>query len=66
MIQSNSKKVKVYSKACPIFVPIIEQGLIKEKYYDKIIEENLKFFKNKRLNSLILGCTHYPLSLIHI
>ena len=61
MIQSNSKKVKVYSKACPIFVPIIEQGLAKEKYYDKIIEENLKFFKNKRLNSLILGCTHYPL-----
>ena len=61
MIQSNSKKVKVYSKACPIFVPIIEQGLVKEKYYDKIIEENLKFFKNKRLNSLILGCTHYPL-----
>ena len=61
MIESNSQKVKIYSKSCPIFVPIIEQGLVKEKYYNKIIEENLKFFKNKKLNSLILGCTHYPL-----
>tara|TARA_B100001559_G_scaffold170813_1_gene143095 strand:- start:2695 stop:3483 length:789 start_codon:yes stop_codon:yes gene_type:complete len=61
MILNNNSNIKVYTKACSIFVPIIEQGLIKKKHYNKIIEENLKFFKNKNLNGLILGCTHYPI-----
>lgn len=61
MILKNNPNIIVHSKACSIFVPIIEQGLAKKKYYDKIIEENLKFFRNKKLNGLILGCTHYPL-----
>lgn len=60
-IKRKNPKVRVHSKACPIFVPIIEQGLVNQKYYDKIIYENLKFFINKKIDSLILGCTHYPL-----
>tara|TARA_Y100001936_G_scaffold138141_1_gene134944 strand:+ start:8086 stop:8874 length:789 start_codon:yes stop_codon:yes gene_type:complete len=61
LILSKEKGVKVYSKACPIFVPIIEQGLVKEKYYDKIIQESLRPLRKKNLDALILGCTHYPL-----
>ncbi len=61
LIFKKDRNIKVYSKACPIFVPIIEQGLYKEKYYDQIIKENLNSLREKKLDTLILGCTHYPL-----
>tara|TARA_Y100001980_G_C14552474_1_gene336734 strand:+ start:297 stop:1076 length:780 start_codon:yes stop_codon:yes gene_type:complete len=55
------KKIKkIFAKPCPIFVPIVEEGLIKNKYADKIISENIKNFKKINLDYLILGCTHYP------
>ena len=53
--------IKIYSKACPLFVPIVEEGLVNSKILDDTVELYLKDFKNKELDSLILGCTHYPI-----
>ncbi len=61
ILKKRINKIKIFTKACPIFVPIIEQGLFRKKYYKEIIEENLQGLKKKRIDSLILGCTHYPL-----
>lgn len=56
----------VFSKACPLFVPLIEEGAFinKDSYLHKALEISithyLEEFRNK-IDTLILGCTHYPL-----
>ncbi len=52
---------KIFSKACPLFVPLIEENLTKGEIPLKIIEMYLNDFKKKDIDTLILGCTHYPL-----
>jgi len=52
---------KVYSKACPLFVPLVEEGKIKGKITRLIIEDYLNPLIDKGIDTLILGCTHYPL-----
>ena len=52
---------KIISKQCPIFVPIVEEGLKSKGYIDQIINENLNIFKRNKIDGLILGCTHYPI-----
>lgn len=54
-------KVKIYKKACPLFVPIIEEGEIKGDLINRVAARYLSNYKNIDLNALILGCTHYPL-----
>jgi len=54
-------KIKVYQKACPLLVPIIEEGETKWKGLDLILEKYLSVLKHKNIDSLILGCTHYGL-----
>jgi len=50
----------VKGKACPLFVPLIEEGFLHHKATHLIAEEYLTPFKNT-IDTLILGCTHYPL-----
>ena len=52
---------KVYSKACPLFVPLVEEGKIKGKIARLIIEDYLDSLVKEGIDTLILGCTHYPL-----
>ncbi len=52
---------KIYQKACPLFVPIVEEGLFNHKIGLIATEEYLKEFKNKGINTIVLGCTHYTL-----
>ena len=54
-------KLKIYSKACPLLVPLIEEGWIKRKETEEIAEFYLRPLKRKNIDTLILGCTHYPL-----
>lgn len=54
-------KVKIYLKACPLFVPLVEEGWIKEKTTKEIAEKYLAGLKKRNIDTLILGCTHYPL-----
>ena len=60
-MKKNDKSVKVYSKACPLFVPLVEEGILKGKTVDGVIEMYLKNLKNMDIDVIILGCTHYPL-----
>lgn len=53
--------VEVFSKACPLFVPLVEEGLLEGEIAEKVVEMYLLEFKEKRVDTLILGCTHYPL-----
>lgn len=52
---------KVLSLACPLFVPLTEEGLIDHPVTKRIATEYLSSFKNSPIDTLILGCTHYPL-----
>ena len=61
IILSFSNKIKIYSKSCPLFVPIIEEGLESHKITEIIAREYLQTMINKKINLLILGCTHYPI-----
>src|SRR5437867_3775231 len=51
----------VISRACPLFVPLVEEGWIDHDVTRAVAEEYLVELRNGHLESLILGCTHYPL-----
>ncbi|TRZ82093.1 glutamate racemase [bacterium] len=53
--------VKIFSQNCPLLVPVAEESLRKDKIIIDIIEYYLKPLKQKRIDTLVLGCTHYPL-----
>ena len=52
-------KIKVFQKACSLLVPIIESGEKKSLAVDLILKEYLEPLANKKIDTLILGCTHY-------
>ena len=53
--------VSVIGKACPLFVPLVEEGWIHDKITDEIILRYLDDLLEHQIDTLILGCTHYPL-----
>ena len=53
--------IKVFSLACPLFVPLVEEGYVHKEATYLIAEEYLEPFKTNGIDTLILGCTHYPL-----
>ena len=53
--------VEVVAKACPLFVPLVEEGFKKHHVTDEIIDFYLKSMKESDIDALILGCTHDPL-----
>lgn len=53
-------QAKVINQACPLLATMAEKGE-KEEKVEKTIQEYLKPFHNKRIDTLILGCTHYPI-----
>lgn len=57
----NKMEKSVFSQACPLLVPITEEGWLDNKITDNIIEEYLKEILQENIDTLILGCTHYPL-----
>ena len=62
MIRRFGGKCSVFSKACPLFVPAIEEGVADTPLMDEIVRYYLDdFVRENRLDTLILGCTHYPL-----
>ncbi len=56
-----NKDVEVYQKPCPLFVPLVEEGLLEHPVTFIMIEEYLQEIVDKGIDTLILGCTHYPL-----
>ncbi len=51
----------VYARACPAFVPLIEEGVIAGARIEEAARESMQFFQGTDIEALILGCTHYPL-----
>ncbi len=60
-IQSRKPDTKVFSKACPLLVPIIEEGWIDHPVTRQITEHYVGPLLDCGIDTLILGCTHYPL-----
>ncbi len=60
LIKAHNRDIRVYQKACPLFVPIVEEGWVDHEITEKIIFEYLSTLKKNRVDTLILGCTHYP------
>ncbi len=54
-------KIEVFQQACPLLVPIIEAGGHNEGKLDLILKRYLKPLIDKKIDTLILGCTHYPI-----
>ena len=61
IIQGTRPDVSVLAKACPLFVPLVEEGFKKHHVTDEIIDYYLASLKESDIDALILGCTHYPL-----
>lgn len=60
-IQGINPDIYVVGKACPLFVPLVEEGLLKDPVTDEIAMRYLSELKDIDIDTLILGCTHYPL-----
>lgn len=57
-----NSEIHVNSRACPLFVPIVEQGIFTGKQVEDVVKQSLEPIKqNNDIDTLILGCTHYPL-----
>lgn len=56
-----NSKLEVFSKACSLFVPLIEEGYLEHKALELIAQEYLNELIHNNIDTLILGCTHYPL-----
>jgi glutamate racemase len=52
---------EVLSRDCPLFVPLVEEGLVEGEITERVVELYLGEFKERGIDTLILGCTHYPL-----
>src|SRR5699024_223675 len=62
-----SADLAIYDLACPKFVPIVESGYFSKEVSEQIVSESLQPLKRYQdLDTLILGCTHYPLLSDHI
>jgi len=60
-IKAIKPEAKVYSTACPLLVPLVEEGWLKKPETVMIIKKYLHPLKVRQIDTLILGCTHYPL-----
>lgn len=60
---SQGKGLRVFASACPSFVPLVESGHFdaKDSLVKAAVEEELRGMKKAGVDTLILGCTHYPL-----
>ncbi|HEY5741748.1 MAG TPA: glutamate racemase [Terrimicrobiaceae bacterium] len=53
---------KVFSDPCPLLVPLIEEGMFNDPITDQIISRYLSPLMAEKIDTLVLGCTHYPLA----
>lgn len=60
-IKRLAPEVEVHSLACPLFVPLVEEGWINNDVTSLVAEKYLAPLKGRVIDTLVLGCTHYPL-----
>lgn len=60
-IKSLDDEAKVFEKACPLFVPLVDEGWLHDDITLQVASRYLEELKEKDIDTLIMGCTHYPL-----
>ncbi len=60
-IHSLDPRLKVYTQACPLLVPLVEEGKLSGLVTETVAKEYLRPLLRSRVDTLLLGCTHYPL-----
>jgi len=60
-LRSLDPKVRVSARACPLLVPLIEEGWLQTMITDEIIMQYVGPLVDEGIDTLVLGCTHYPL-----
>lgn len=61
VIQEMNPEIEVIEKACPLFVPLVEEGFKEHHVTREVIDYYLDSMKKTDIDAMILGCTHYPL-----
>lgn len=62
MVKEMNPNINIHEIACPAFVPLIEEGIIENDIMDLTIKYYMDdFVKDNKIDTVILGCTHYPL-----
>lgn len=60
-IQELAPDIRVIGRACPLFVSLVEEGWLHDPVTEEVAARYLKELKEQEIDTLILGCTHYPL-----
>jgi glutamate racemase len=60
-LRAQAPKLEVISRACPLFVPLVEEGLFEGKLVEEVISHYLSSLSEHNIQCLLLACTHYPL-----
>ncbi len=60
-IMARRSDFQVFSQACPLLVPLVEEGWLKRRETKMILKEYLSPLRRKQIDTFVLGCTHYPL-----
>lgn len=61
LLKAADEKLEVFGKACPVFVPLVEDGWAEHGVTEEVASVYLKELLDQKIDSLILGCTHYPM-----
>jgi len=63
LFETLNPNAKIFTKACPLFVPLVEEGRFHagDMVIELVAEEYLRELREKNVDTLVLGCTHYPL-----
>ena len=60
-IKEVRENARVFSQACPLLVPLVEEGWLSHRETKMILRRYLHSLRLKQIDTLVLGCTHYPL-----
>ena len=60
-LSSTNQKLRVFGKACPLFVPLVEEGWIDDPVTEEVVRRYISELMPFDIDTLVMGCTHYPL-----
>ena len=61
LIEKIDPSARIFSRVCSLLVPLVEEGWLREEITTAVVRKYLGSLKKESVDSLILGCTHYPL-----
>ncbi|MFH0788478.1 MAG: glutamate racemase [Pseudomonadota bacterium] len=61
LLKEARPEIEVFSQACPLLVPLVEEGWLNRPETRRVVRKYLFSLKMKQIDTLVLGCTHYPL-----